>query len=52
MVPSIALDSLLLDSIDAICSDVNVGLRTYLMSSKDESKIQKKTYFDPNYSQN
>jgi hypothetical protein len=27
-----------------MCSDVNVGLRTYLMSSREESEIQTKTY--------
>jgi hypothetical protein len=47
MVPSIARDSLSLDSIDPICSEVNVGLRTYLISSKEESETHKKPYQYP-----
>ena len=49
MVPSIARDSLSLESIDPICSDVNVGLRTYLMSSKEESEIHNRPHFYINY---
>jgi hypothetical protein len=48
MVPSIARDNLSLDSIDPICSEVKVGLRTYLMSSKEESEIHKKRDLYPN----
>ena len=41
-VPSMALESLSLKSSCLMWSDVNVGLSTYLMSSRDESINKKK----------
>lgn len=43
IVPSIALDNLELFSNCSICSKVKVGFKTYLISSRDESKKFKQT---------